>query len=1676
MTTVKKRPRYAKMNGIIYPEMFSPKCFREAMEYKPKPGDIFINTYPRCGSTWMQNVAMCIFRKGKELDNPSDYLQCSPFIDMLGQEAIDKMPRPGAFKTHLPYSHLPYSPDAKYIFVTRNPKDCCVSLYHHARNKPAFAYEDGEFDDFFELFMTGELEYNDYFDHLLGWYPHRNDPNVFYTTYENMKKDIREVIVKLSKFLGQEYRDAIEKDNNVFNDIIHFSGLEYMKKLLSDVWNTEKQEEHAGWMFAGLQYMNDFKKSLSPPKNLPRQKQVLHVRKGMIGDWKNYFSDEQNKRLNNKFIDKLKDTEVIQWYPLENEPAFAYEDEEFDNFFELFMAGELEYSDYFDHLLDLRAQGELRRTDLAQGVNPYNVHSFSVLFGMRRQYTVTLLLRLVVLPNGSLLFKRIIHSRTERPDEGLYQCVVSLDGTGTIISREAKLQIASLPPFDQAPEDIAVFVDQTVYFPCSAHAVPPANITWLKNQQPIHLDETRMTILPSGALELDSVIPSDEGTYQCVAVNSEKLKESSAGTLFVNKDYDASKVESPHFIATPPKNAVVLKNSNLTLDCAANGNPKPRITWLKDGSTIDLADLDSRFRIVGSGSLSIENIKEEDGGTYMCRAVNSEDSVDAISTVDIIVPPYFVIRPVNQYAREKDDITFECDVYGNPVPILRWYKNGDIIVHSEYFQIVSGKNLRILGAVKSDSGIYQCFATNSAGSIQASAELEVLDAGQLQYHKEAPSAPENVTAIIVNTRFITLSWEQPRQRNGNILYYVVYYKEANSTRERFHNITRPHLEDTNIQGLQPDTGYVFRVVAYNQHGPGRLSKELFVRTFPDVNVPSSPNSLMVIPRNSTSVLVKWSPPEDVKEPIQYYKLHYMEVGSSEERSVNTTITSYELHGLKKFTEYTFWVTAFNKNGPGINTKEITLQTFSDKPSATPQNVSLEPASSSSIIIRWEPPPKEFQNGIITGYKIRVKKKNGNGETYTTDGSRRLYALVDLEKGAQYMVKIAALTVNGTGPFTEWKTVETYTNDLVESSVPDMPSALRARPSANAIFVSWGPPRDQTTVVRGYKIGWGIGLADVYTKVLDGKQRHYTINDLQSSSEYVISLRAFNEVGDGRPVYETVKTQAESTPEPFTPMLPPVGLKAIVLSSSTVVLYWTDSTLSRNQVVTDSRYYTVRYTTYAYSGAPKFKYFNSTDLNCMIDDLKPNTQYEFSVKVVKGRKESTWSMSVLNTTQEAAPSSPPRDLTVVPSEDDNTQINLHWQPPKQPNGHITGYVIFYTTDKTQRDRDWVVEGVVGDKMTTVLKGLTADTTYYFKIQARNNKGYGPLSSEIAFHTAPGIALASGSAFFAKNKNATKDLVPPDLWIHHDQMELKSLDKSNNSHLSSSSIQRNSQELGHEPLLSTLEKKKSAYLDSINDDLLPNTDKCIVKCRPIRATPIKISLDLQKPKDTTVVTSPSSGMGPHPYDIGTNSLGRPLYPRTQYNIHRNPAIHDSHQSVILGEPPPPPTTATIMPRCPGSSYDISVNPPPPPTDAPTTACMENRSVTFIPTVHENQESGNTGTLSKKTLSQHPMRSFSIPSSSSQSVPATPLSKHNAVKSPTVVSSPHKKVVLHVPGESEATTSAGTANVSSPLARHQEPLSASSAIQPSESTEHLNQEMANLEGLMKDLNAITASEFEC
>lgn len=146
-------------------------------------------------------------------------------------------------------------------------------------------------------------------------------------------------------------------------------------------------------------------------------------------------------------------------------------------------------------------------------------------------------------------------------------------------------------------------------------------------------------------------------------------------------------------------------------------------------------------------------------------------------------------------------------------------------------------------------------------------------------------------------------------------------------------------------------------------------------------------------------------------------------------------------------------------------------------------------------------------------------------------------------------------------------------------------------------------------------------------------------------------------------------------------------------------------------------------------------------------------------ILQGQYESAWSMIEINSTQEAKPASPPRDLTAVKSDEKPQSVILNWQPPKFSNGQIIGkllkafqltdyyiliygllaYQILYTTDNSSSDHDWVAKTVEGELMSFTVKDLAPNTNYYFKIQAKNAVGYGPFSPFTNIKTMPGIIL-------------------------------------------------------------------------------------------------------------------------------------------------------------------------------------------------------------------------------------------------------------------------------------------------------------------------------------------------
>ncbi|KRG04575.1 uncharacterized protein Dmoj_GI19122, isoform B [Drosophila mojavensis] len=1284
------------------------------------------------------------------------------------------------------------------------------------------------------------------------------------------------------------------------------------------------------------------------------------------------------------------------------------------------------------------------------------------------------------LKNGSLYISSVEENRGLT---GAYQCLLSADGIGSVLSRPALVAIARQPELNQEFIESYLLPGQTAYFRCivGEHVWQPGvkhTVQWYKDDMPLPLDKLRMVMLPNGALEIDEVNANDRGAYQCNVTSGSSYQLSSKMSLNIKKPVEAGAEQAvaPSFLVGPsPK--TVSEGETVTLDCVANGVPKPQIKWLRDGEELDLNHLDSRFSITGTGSLQISGAEDIDSGNYQCRASNTVDSLDAQATVQVQVPPKFIQAPRDKTASEKEVLNLECAIHGKPKPTIRWLKNGDVITPNEYLQFVNGHNLRIRGLLYSDAGMFQCVGTNPAGTVQASARLRVVPPGDLSAGEEIPSdvkplssglvarlpsAPRNLVAQIVKPRFVTLSWQEPLQNANEVVSYTVFYRVSNSEREQ-KIVTQSHEDQqVSIQSLLPGRTYQFRVVANTNFGIGESSQPLEASTLPEVNIAGPPRNVDAYARSHKEIYVHWQPPTVTNGEILKYRVYYSENDSGADRYNDSTSLELLLTDLRPYTDYVISVVPFNRNGMGDSSAELKVKTFSSTPSEPPNNVTLEVTSSSSITVHWEPPAEEDCNGQITGYKIRYRKLKDAPQAKSTPANIRYFELNSLDRNAEYQVKIAAMTVNGSGPFTEWYRATTLENDLDETQVPGKPVWINIQPGADNIGLHWGPPQQPEIKIRNYVLGWGRGIPDENTIELKETERYHVLKNLESNMEYVVSLRARNIKGDGPPIYDNIKTRDEEPLDVPVPLEVPVGLRAITMSSSSIVVYWIDTMLNKNQHVTDNRHYTV---SYGITGSNRYRYHNTTDLNCMINDLRPNTQYEFAVKVVKGRRESAWSMSVLNTTYQNVPVTPPREVSVRLDEQNPHNVIVQWLPPKHTVGQITGYNVYYTTDTTKRDRDWAIEAFAGDETMLMLPNLKPYTTYYFKVQARTTKGgnNAPFSALTAFTTSAAVIMQEadtiakgidnqnllyiiigstilvlvllllGLLLFCRRKPQSspehtkksyqKNNVgvpkPPDLWIHHDQMELKNIDKG-------------------------LHSATPVCSDNASSSGALTLPRSVVHSEYEVDTPVPPHVTNSLDKRSYVAGYMTTSMN--------STMERPQYPRTQYN-HQN----RSHMTMDTGLSQqsltqPQNNSLAQTPEHPYGGYDANF--------------CGNAG-------YAGGAQGGTGAAGNGCVSTiesakrgHPLKSFSVPGPPPTGG-ATPITKHTpAVTIRPQNQSPYKKPSFSAATPNRLQSGGSVAHSTDEIQR----------LAPSTSTEELNQEMANLEGLMKDLSAITANEFEC
>ncbi|XP_072480639.1 sulfotransferase 1B1-like [Notamacropus eugenii] len=271
-----------------YPMVYAFSINWERVEqFQCKPQDVWVITYPKSGTTWMSEIMDLIKNDGSvEKQGKVPITERVPMLEAAapgiipaGTEILEKMPSPRFVKSHLPISLLPknfWDNNCKVIYVARNAKDVAVSFYNFDRmNK--FHPEPGTFAEYLEKFMSGNVAYGSWYEHVTSWWEKKKDHPILYLFYEDIKEDPKREIQKVMQFLGKKL------DEETLDRIVQRTSFQTMKD----------------------NFMVNYK---TIPTIMMDHDISPFMRKGIAGDWKNYFTVAQNEMFDADYEKKMHGT------------------------------------------------------------------------------------------------------------------------------------------------------------------------------------------------------------------------------------------------------------------------------------------------------------------------------------------------------------------------------------------------------------------------------------------------------------------------------------------------------------------------------------------------------------------------------------------------------------------------------------------------------------------------------------------------------------------------------------------------------------------------------------------------------------------------------------------------------------------------------------------------------------------------------------------------------------------------------------------------------------------------------------------------------------------------------------------------------------------------------------------------------------------------------------------------------------------------------------------------------------------------------------------------------------------------------------------------------------------------------------------------------------------------
>ncbi|XP_019740009.1 protein tyrosine phosphatase receptor type Fa [Hippocampus comes] len=674
--------------------------------------------------------------------------------------------------------------------------------------------------------------------------------------------------------------------------------------------------------------------------------------------------------------------------------------------------------------------------------------------------------------SGSVL--RIQPLRTHR-DEAVYECTAA-NSLGEI-NASAKLTVLEeeqiphgFPSIDMGPQLKVVERTRTATMLCAASGNPDPEIFWLKDFLPVDIESSsgRIKQLRSGgtpirgALQIENSEESDQGKYECVAVNSAGTRYSAPANLYVRDQREVRRV--PPRFSIPPSHHEVMPGGSVNLTCVAVGAPMPYVKWMSGEAELTREE----EMPIGRNVLELANIRQS--ANYTCVAISSLGVIQTTAQITVkgkinAVPSMVVTETT------ATSVTLTWDS-GTSEPVSYYVIQYRAKASDNGFQEVDGvatTRYSIGGLSPFSQYDFRVMAVNNVGRGPPGVVVDT------RTSEQAPSSPPlRVQARMLSPTTVLVQWEPPEEANGQVCGYRVYYsadpQEPLGAWDK-HNTDDSQL--TTVAGLVPDLTYGFRVLAFTSVGDGPPSDVLLIKM--QQGVPAQPTDLEAEAELDSRIMLSWLWP--VQDPIVGYELRYWEASDPQEKhSVTFEPTgSYAVDGLKADTVYVFTLAARSETGLGVFTRPIECRTARTTPSVPPQDVRLLSLSSTSIQVSWAAPPAATGTyddaTAVTGYSLTyhalAREDAQRHQVLAIGADVRSFVLEGLEKWTEYTVWVRALTDVGPGPASP--PVRVRTQEDVPGAPPRKVEADAV--NATAVRVSWKPPLSirQNGHVRGYQI-------------------------------------------------------------------------------------------------------------------------------------------------------------------------------------------------------------------------------------------------------------------------------------------------------------------------------------------------------------------------------------------------------------------------------------------------------------------------------------------------------------------------------------------------------------------------------------------------------------------------------